>query len=98
MEGGFAMKTTILLLTAALGLSVSVPIAAHHNCNAGDEVCPEEIGDVMGYHELAYDALDDNMVGSGAMSVEDPADVDAVVGGDGRTGETAGTANRDPRP
>ena len=90
------MKVTMLLLTATLGVFVFLPVAAHHNCNAGEEVCPDEIGDLLGYHEDAYEALED-MVGSGAMSVEDPADVDSAIGGTGRTGDTAGTATRPPR-
>ena len=90
------MKITMLLLTATLGVLVSLPAVAHDNCAAGDEVCPEEIGDQMGYHEDAYEALED-LVGSGAMSVEDPADVDTAIGGTGRTGTTAGTSTRTPR-
>jgi len=93
------MKVAMLLLTAVLGMLMSLPVVAHYNCNAGDDVCPEEIGDYMGYHEDAYLRVED-LVGCGAMSVdvevEDPAD---VIGGEGRNIDIVdlpGTATRFP--
>jgi hypothetical protein len=65
------MKLTTLILAAACGAVASFPLAAHHNCAAGD-ACPDEIGDLMENHTLAIEELTEVDMG-GQM---DPADVD----------------------
>ena len=60
-------------LTAAL---FALPVAAHHNCAAG-EVCPEEIGDAQDNHEEAINGIPDNMGTGDASNFQamDPVDV-----------------------
>ena len=55
------MKFATLVLAAAFGAAASFPLTAHHNCAAGADVCPEEIGDALGNHEDAFDSLLDDM-------------------------------------
>jgi hypothetical protein len=73
------MRIQFLGLAAAMALAVG-PVAAHHNCNAGDS-CPDEIGDVMENHEEAISSMLDRMGGiepdgntAGQNTAMDPAD------------------------
>ncbi len=82
------MKKTCIIATAVIGLALAAPLSAHHNCAAGD-TCPEDIGDMMGNHEAAIDALGDM---GGQM---DPADdVSGVV--PNQAGDAADSAGDQP--
>ena len=48
------MKVTYLITTAVIGLALAAPLAAHHNSPA-----EPDIGDMMGRHEDAIEALAD---------------------------------------
>ena len=82
------MKTGLIITSAIIGLTFAAPAAAHHNCAAGD-ACPEEIGDIMGNHEAAYERLTELMlsVGGNVTAAMDPADEQQ----DGRLPAGAGT-------
>ncbi len=67
------MQKTCILVTALVGLTLATPLAAHHNCAAGD-ACPEEIGDMMGNHEAAIEALTDVDMGGRMDPADDPAE------------------------
>ena len=83
MKPKYAIVTTVL----GLGLALTAPAAAHHMCNAGDLVCPENIGDYMEYHDAIFDALADMVMGNmeDGMSMDpsndatiDPQSIDNV--------------------
>ena len=72
------MKVTSIISAIAVSLTMAMPVAAHHNCAAGD-VCPTEIGDAMDMHEAALDSLDDmratvDPMGENTQTAMDPAD------------------------
>ena len=83
------MKTGLVITSAIIGLTLAAPVAAHHNCAAGD-ACPDEIGDMMGNHEAAYTRLTETMlsVGGSVTAAMDPAD---EADGDARLPAGAGT-------
>jgi hypothetical protein len=76
-----------LIAITALSAAFTMPAAAHHNCAAGD-VCPDEIGDVMGMHEAAIDGMT-TVDMTQAMEPADAAAPDGSGGAD-QTGETSG--------
>ena len=74
------MKIKTLILAAAFGAVASFPLAAHHLCNAGEEVCPEDVVDLQGKHAAIFDSLtvtdemgNDVATNNGAMAL-DPVD------------------------
>jgi hypothetical protein len=85
------MKTTTLILAATVGVAASFPIAAHHNCAAGD-ACPEDIGDMQGNHEAIFADLTDEM--GDPVTGGDPVDIignpDAREEGDNASDSNAG--------
>ena len=85
------MKTRYVIAITALGAAFAMPVAAHHNCNGSDEVCPEEIGDMQGNHEDAISGIPDNMGGGvpDNTAAMDPAD--AERGGRGEVGGVSPT-------
>ena len=74
------MKARHFAVIMSLGAAFSMPVAAHHNCAAGDS-CPDEIGDVQGNHEAAINGLPDNMGGGvpDNTAAMDPADSASAV-------------------
>lgn len=69
------MKTTYLIATTVIGLTLAAPLAAHHN-----SPFDIEIGDMMDRHENAIENLNLPDSASGAMDPSNGAPTDSSGG------------------
>ena len=79
------MKAIPIITAIAVSLTLAMPVAAHHLCNAGDRLCPEEIGDYMDNHEEAVSdmyemLLETDPMGTNTRTSADPSNSASEMG------------------